>query len=91
MNIFINYTKKLKLIFANYLTISILSRQLQSSYLAKSIYTIILILIALLSYILLSSGLIFYIERSEYFNIIYNLVIIFTVLDLFFLKFNLII
>ena len=57
----------------------------------KSIYTFILILLALCCYIILSTGIIYSLEGTQYFNILYNTVIIFTVLDLFFIKFNLII
>ena len=86
-----NCIKNLKLKLDNYLLISILSKHLQSSYLVKNFYTFILIFVALFCYLILSTNTIYYFEDSQYFNIIYNTVILFTVLDLFFLKFNLIV
>ena len=86
-----NYITQIKLSIENYLLISILSKHLHSSYMVKSIYTFILILLALCCYIILSTGIIYYLEGTQYFNILYNTVIIFTVLDLFFIIFNLII
>ena len=63
----------------------------QSSYLAKNIYIILMLILALASYLILSTGAFHFLEGFKYYDQIYNSIILFTVMDLLFLQFNLLV
>ena len=91
MNLIQTYTLRVKTVLNNYILISILSKHMQSSYLAKNFYIIFMLILALASYLILSTGVFHYLERFKYYDQIYNLIIVFTILDLLFLQFNLLV